>query len=317
LDLPLRKFGKESISLPLPFNTWTGAQWSYGSLRANDHVLIRKKDIDPTISGGTTVKSITFEEGAGVNLLGSLSVTEAVKVDCVVEASQRWYSVGFPFDIETVYSHYLEANEWPPYELSAYSGESGTGDFWLKKYDATTSELFEYTSDIEAGKGYIIQFPEWFYNTKITFISKGNQTLTSVNSLPVTSDYRLVANPKLNRFSLTTNGDNIYYYKYDSEAGDGENGQYIRQETVEIAPFEAVITIREPNVGNLAYSIGIDSEVTGIHPLSGRADDPVIATSYYTLQGLKIQNPLENGIYLAKKVYASGKEEVIKILHNK
>lgn len=43
-------------------------------------------------------------------------------------------------------------------------------------------------------------------------------------------------------------------------------------------------------------------------------NDELISTEFYTLQGQKLENPIENGIYLVKKTYASQKTEIIKIV---
>jgi len=42
------------------------------------------------------------------------------------------------------------------------------------------------------------------------------------------------------------------------------------------------------------------------------AADPVICEKYYTLQGVEVQKPVVNGIYLVKKTYASKRVEVVK-----
>jgi hypothetical protein len=271
----------------------------------------------PTIPDKTTVNTITFERGAKANLSGSLTATEAVKVDYTVER-EKWYSIGFPFDVAAVYSHYFESQAWPPYDLTAYSEESHTGDFWLKAYNPSGEEnLFYYVSEIEAGKGYIIQFPSWFDGTKITFISESNPTLDNAGVLPVENNYQLVANPTLNDLTLTAPNGNTYYYTF--KANSGTNGEYVRltdgSET--LSPFESAITISASDASSLAYSIGASGELTGLNPVPFIADDPVIATHYYTFSGLEIRKPLEPGIYLVKKVHRSGKNEIIKTVYNK
>jgi hypothetical protein len=47
------------------------------------------------------------------------------------------------------------------------------------------------------------------------------------------------------------------------------------------------------------------------------ANDPVIQTLYYNLQGIKVQQPATGGIYIVKKVHKSQKTEVGKILYRR
>lgn len=45
------------------------------------------------------------------------------------------------------------------------------------------------------------------------------------------------------------------------------------------------------------------------------ANNTVINTEYFTLQGVKVDRPIENGVYLMKRSYISGKTEVIKAFY--
>lgn len=47
------------------------------------------------------------------------------------------------------------------------------------------------------------------------------------------------------------------------------------------------------------------------------ASDELISIEYYTLQGLKVAEPLENGIYIVKKIYESKRIESEKIIFNR
>lgn len=52
---------------------------------------------------------------------------------------------------------------------------------------------------------------------------------------------------------------------------------------------------------------------TGINTVA----DELISTECFTLQGQRLERPVENGIYLIRKSYASGKTEVVKVVYKK
>ncbi|MDR0863932.1 MAG: leucine-rich repeat domain-containing protein [Candidatus Symbiothrix sp.] len=316
------------IELPAPANetTWQGtttawnldANWSDGvPTETTDVIIPAGAAAYPTVPAGTTVAKLTFESGASADLSGTLIATNGVSVDYTV-TNGRWYSIGFPFAIEKVYSHLYEENEWDPYELDAYDPEStGTykGDYWLKEYTPGGTELFQYRSAIVANKGYIVQFPDWFDGTKISFISASTSvTLSNTGALPFASNHQLVANPRLSSLSLNS-ADDAAKHHYTHHAG--ENKYNLLDGTYELAPFEAAITLLEPNPSLVPASITIEANTTGIKHPAGVANDPVIATHYYTLQGTEVSKPVENGIYLVKKVHESKKAEVVKIIYKK
>jgi hypothetical protein len=307
---------------------WTGgtdgdwnnpANWSTGEAPSLDdpeteiEITIADSDNAPTFPAAATLKSITFEPGAGADIAdgGTLSVSEAIKVNMVV-SSGRWYSIGFPFDIAKV------AGKWDA-ELKAYEENEG-GNFWLKKYteNENTEGEFEYVQEIKAGKGYIIQFPSGFANETITFISEPISGL-SAGTITPEATYQLVANPTLNRMELSAEDGNNHYYLYDPV----ENKYNLLEgtDTGILAPFEAPITIMTPPSGtqSLVRSIGGDGyggSVTGIdRGFTIESADPVIATRYYTLQGVEIQQPVEKTIYIIKKTYASQKVETGKVVY--
>jgi hypothetical protein len=289
-------------------NDWNDPDnWSTGSVPGSiNHIIIPASTNYPTIPTGTTMKSITFENGAGAEIGegGSITVSEAVKVEYTVEKGQ-WYSVGFPFAIDRVYSKKLDRSLVPYDEISG-------GHFWLKTYDGAEN-IFNFANTINANTGYIVQFPEYFDDTKITFISAPDQSLSNSGSLDAGNDYELQANPHISHYTLASSATE-HYYKYNPD-----NNKYVLLEGQEtILPFESVVTFSNPMNLSMRQTIGDGSQAgpTGI-ALPLPADDPVIALRYYTLYGVEIQKPLETGVYIVKKIHASREEEIVKTVYIK
>jgi hypothetical protein len=314
-----------------PKTAWTGngtagdwsdaGNWSNGVPNTDINIILSVTTNIPVIPE-TTVKTITFEQGAQADLQGSLTVTEAINVKYKIE-TERWYSIGFPFETGkeiTVRSEAFESEGWNPllpYKEGGYGNgydDDYYGDFYLKEYNPASSPVFLDAEKILPGKGYIIWFPETFDDDNITFTS-GPQTLSINNEeLPVGENYQLVTNPALKNMELSASDGNNYYYVFNP----AEKGEYKLLETgkATLAPFEAAITKRTDNPASLLSSIAVDDEtITGIGGSPSINNDPAIATHYYTLQGIKITKPVENGIYIVKQRYNSGKEKVEKIIY--
>ena len=276
---------------------------------------------DVMINGDLTIaQGYDNEQGAEIDLGNySLEVANKIKVDWTIEAD-RWYSIGFPFDVETVFSKDFEEKGWAPYDLTATT--TGTdGDYYLKEYKQEGNTYFKYVTPptegetvlIKAGKGYIFQFPEWFEGTVISFIGDG-KTLTKANALS-TEKNQLAPNINLNTSTFNLEASGISYYKYD----DIDTYSLIEnEETVTLYPFEALLSI-EGTSNTPSFSISNNTNITNIRNVDNYSDnnDPVIKTRYYTLQGVEIQQPIENGIYIEKKIYKSGKEIGTKIFNKK
>jgi hypothetical protein len=280
--------------------------WSTGSVPGNNvHIVIPASSDYPAIPDKTTIKSLTFENGAGADIAdgGSITVTEAVKVEYMVK-KDRWYSVGFPFAIDYVYSERLGR------DLVAYDKESG-GHFWLKEYDGANN-VFNFTKTIAANAGYIVQFPEYFNETKITFVSVPNQELSNSNDFDIDNKYKLQANPLITRYSLLAEGSERYY-KYDSS----DNKYKLLDESATLLPFESVVTYSNPANAPMLQTIGDGSQVVTSIAAPHPADDPVIALRYYTLYGVEIRQPIETGVYIVKKIHASHEEEIVKTVYIK
>jgi hypothetical protein len=196
-------------------------------------------------------------------------------------------------------------------KLNAYNGSAG--DFWLQEYNGANDE-FQYVDAMEAGKGYVIQFPDYFNNKEITFVSENNPVLKNTTSNSILNNYSgygLVANPSVaNITSLSeigSAGEQGAYYVYDS--GTNNFGLVSGNATFTIKPFES-IGIALAYEGQLRSSLG-SGAVTRWDRISGE-DDPVVQTRYYNLQGIEIGRPPKLGVYIEKRIYASQKVEVYK-----
>jgi hypothetical protein len=85
-------------------------------------------------------------------------------------------------------------------------------------------------------------------------------------------------------------------------------------------------TIDETQEGRYIITINLFLETitatfgdgTGLNPISpDDANDPVIQTLYYNLQGIRVQQPASDGIYIIQKIHKSNKTEVSKILYRR
>jgi hypothetical protein len=254
---------------------------------------------------------------------GSLTVTGAINVKYKVTPG-KWYSIGFPYNEGqeiTVRSEWFEREGWSPllpYREEAYE-DNYYGDYYLKEYNPALNPPFADTQEtIAPGKGYIIRFPDYFVDTDnnkgdiITFSSTGEQTLIE-GTLPVSENYRLTTNPTLKNITLEApNSNNEYNYILDPD-----NNEYLLLEngTKTLAPFEAAITITTSEPENLLRSISAHDGLIGIKNKPLLNNDPIVAERYYTLQGIEVARPAENGIYILKQRYASGNEKAKKIIY--
>jgi hypothetical protein len=220
--------------------------------------------------------------------------TEGLQVNGVVKiektfAFDKTYSIGFPFAIASV------SNE--AYILESYNG---------------TINQFEDASEIEAGAGYLIQFqtPEETEEatTNVTFTSATNPTLYNASNTSVPSGYSLVANPLvINLTELIDGAAAFYVYNF------AEQTFALVEEAYSLKPFEALVAVKdvdEPLYDDIGNGFPINLENID-------ASDPIVDIKYYTLQGIELQQLSENGVYIVKKIYASQKAEVVKVLFKK
>jgi hypothetical protein len=288
---------------------YTGA-FAPGSGAITDYVIDpdTEKTAEDYLSSG--YHNLIFNKGSqltGIDEEG-LTVHVVVKYQLTV-AKDRWYAIGFPFDIATVYSHYFAEQDW---DAELYpKGSETSNDYWLRTYDG---DQFNTAEAIEAGKGYIIQFPEWQDGKVISFISKPEITLhTGATSLPADENYRLLNNPALQSLTLSPDDNNLYYC-YNPAA----NSFDLLEASASLNPFEAAIAIQKTSAPqNAPKQILIEADFTTIEKPAISVDDPVIVTRYYTLQGTAIYQPVENGVYIVKNIRQSGQEEITKIVYLK
>jgi hypothetical protein len=286
---------------------WTNsANWSGNEVPTAIDGIVIPANAAPTIPlSVTAIQSLTFRKGAAVNMAEGHSVAVGtVMVEYPVE-SEVWYPVGFPFAVDHIYSEKLNDN------LEVYTTENG-GHYWLQRYKGGIGEnVFEEAHTLTTGEGYIIQFPEYFNNTTIRFVSQPNQTLSNGSTL-IYGDYQLLANPNVNHYTVSSNQNN-HHYVYD----ETENKFLLLQSgSKTLSPFEAVITVSSPSYA-LYQTIGDGSgagTITGI-ALPEVNSDPVVATHYYTLQGQEVLQPIENSVYIVKRIYKSQRTAVSKIIY--
>jgi hypothetical protein len=305
-----------AVTFSEPLTVWTGStsadwtdpgNWNIGVPAPTSQVVIpASATVFPTIPDNTTVKSITFEQDAGADLAGTFHVTESLSVDYTIAGGQ-WYAIGFPFPVSRVYSHYFENNNWTT-DLYPY-GSGTTNDYYLRKYENGFTPVSTFGTD-----AYIAYFPTWHNNQKLSFISGPlDLDVAAFSTLPASSEYQLVKNPTFNKILLSATAD-IYYYVLNSARTSFnlvENDRYLNA-------FESVITILKSSVSSAPAHIEITDTPTGIS--LHEASEPVIATHYYSLQGVEIaveendNSPVQSGVLIKKTVYQSGAVSVSKII---
>jgi hypothetical protein len=281
----------------------------------------------PVVPDATIVRDLTFDPGAQIDLEGTLYVTGAIHVKYAI-VPDKWYSIGFPYGTGNinVRSEWFESEGWSPllpYKATGYGpleegGENYYGDYYLRAYNPASATPFSDVETIEAGKGYIILFPDYFVDADgnggniITFTSEP-QTLTGGNNpLPVDDKLRLVPNPSFKNIELTPPADKVYYYL------NKEENEYIKLTTDPgtLAPFEAAITGLSDQPETEALTIPIEEgPITGGGNRPAITSGPVLSTRYYTLQGIEVAQPAKSGVYIAKHRYHSGKEKIEKIIY--
>ncbi|MDR0546008.1 MAG: hypothetical protein LBG77_00235 [Dysgonamonadaceae bacterium] len=268
-----------------------------------------------TKAGGTPTLPATingdlvFEAGASANVdaSGSTTVLGTVGVEYTL-ASGRWYSVAFPFDVDYVYSAKLGGN------LTAYDEAAG-GHFYLKTYNGGTN-LFDYASEIEANTGYIVQFPAYFDQSKVTFVSGINQvTLSNGKDITPTASYTLHSHGNTVNYQVDQSGGNNYY-RYDAD----ENKFLLVEDALTLPPFESVVSVYVPQNAPMRKVIGDGSQADVVTDINvAPANEAIIAEHYYNLQGVEIAGvrfiaPAQGEVFIKKTVYQSGTVSVSKII---
>ena len=226
---------------------------------------------------------------------------------------------------EVAHLYKLYTQIYPNYEVGKYGikliaaadKQDPDGDFWLQAYNGD-DDIFEYISvnEMAANKGYVIQFPTYFNNKEISFVSSGTPLLKNTTSNTILSSftgYALVANPSLNNISSLdeiAGAVNGAYYVYNSSAQNNNFGLVDNYYSITLKPFESLGIAREYS-GPLRSSLGTEV-ITHLDRIL--ENDPVIETQYYNLQGMRVisTDSASGGIYIVKKVFSSGKTSVTK-----
>jgi hypothetical protein len=283
-------------------NTWASdANWSNGKPILSDTAVINVNENNkyPALSANTAVTGVTVQPGASLDLANYTLSADVIKAQQRVAAKQ-WYSIGFPFAVNKIYSEF-------------YDDDLDAGvNFWMKSHDNTGfTTVANYATPV-SGTGYIIEFPLAFEYPSVISYSSGAVTGLAKGELTFTEDtYELQANPTLAPYAIDVDAlsaANHYIYKLNS-AGT----EYNRITTnTSIAPFEAIITFESENEPP-AMRVSLEGNgTTGITTVVN--NDAVVATHYYNLQGIETTQPQRGSIYLVKKIFASGKSEVSKII---
>ncbi|MDR0413102.1 MAG: right-handed parallel beta-helix repeat-containing protein [Dysgonamonadaceae bacterium] len=249
---------------------------------------------------------------------GDENIYYGVKFKKTVE-SGKWYAMGFPFDVVGFYCEDFEygkpADDGEGPVLVIYNGDAGnpgTGDFFVKTFENAGDDYsfaFYNGTGLEAGKGYIIQFPSAFEGREITFVSDFNPTLTNDTGINAISGYTLLANPSVKSGSPTASEADFYYYTLNS------SNQFARTTTA-VAPFEAFIGITGIAEENVLRSIAVHPESnppTGVQGVEKAGK--LIATKYYNLQGIETRQPQRGKIYLVKSIDSAGISSITKQIY--
>ena len=242
---------------------------------------------------------------------GTLTVNGVVKL-VKTFARDKWYAVGFPFNIASVRCDISGSDDR---DLETYKPEgigNDKGDYWLQTYDGVLNKFEDYTSGSKtiAAGGYVLQIPDDFDGATFTFISGNNPMLSnSVFESIAVGEYKLVCNPFFTTKTIT-NADPDYFYAYENRVTNTNNfGLLAASETYDLKPFASVV-IAKASGGPSRSSMNIET-LTSLPGLDLKGDK-VISTEYYNLQGVKIAQPSKGSIYLTKKIFESGKTSVVK-----
>jgi hypothetical protein len=251
---------------------------------------VNAADYNPAVHG-----NIVFQSTATTGQLKDIPA-EGLAVNGVVKVEKTFafdieYPIGFPFAVVGATPSLLVN-----YTLQAYNGTDNV-------FEATTATA------IAAGAGYLIKFvkPEGSEATgvTVTFTSAPNPTLSGA-AATLSDGYHLIANPTTANLTALAGAQAVYVY-------DVATGKFVATETFAVQPFEALV-VAKGITGGLYENIGA-GKGQGLNGIEG--NDPVIEVKYYSLQGQELNRFSENGVYIVKKIHASQKVEVAKVLYKK
>jgi hypothetical protein len=222
-------------------------------------------------------------------------VTNQLRAEFPVQAG-RWYPAGFNYEVTVTCP-----------DVSANPLVAGV-DFKLKSFNGTT---FVDAASFTQGQGYLILFEPPYDGKNVYFSSPvAEKSYINTETITATADKKLLANPTLGDLKLIPGNGDVQYYKYD-----GDNFALVAEERV-ANPFESFIAIQTTSPASLPIIIaGLEHEVNGIPTID--ANDPVVKTTYFTIQGQQVPRLGETGVYIVKQIHRSQKVTTQKVIRTK
>jgi hypothetical protein len=281
-----------------------------------DVVFLSDDDGTGQLTAGADV-STTFQSPGKVKLIKTFQ-------------TDQWYPIGFPFEIDKnniTVKYGMKSKQGVIYDGNygepkfTEGGGSDGCNFFVKKYDADKN-YFIFDKEISANTGYIVEFPAGEFDgapeVEVTFVSSAESPTLTIGgtggnvSFPENDEYSLVLNPNVSNITGFGNTANYYQYNYDKN-----DPWFLRLNentlTKNLKPFEAIVAVKN-GTAQFRSSIGDGSSgTTVLEPLPGVEEPQEVR--YYTMQGVRIYSPQENGVYIVKKVYASGKTDISKAIY--
>ena len=253
----------------------------------------------PILKGDESVKTLFMAKGAKIELSDyTLSAIEGITAQGTA-TSNKWYSIGFPFDVETVYSVEYDC------DLTPWS------HFWLKEYNSST-HLFDPTNYINALEGCILQLPKGYpANTEIHYISGPVNALAKGELFYQNDTYILQANPTLAPITIdgtTLAAANLYIYKLDTSV---DPDYLLIEGNATIAPFEAIATFKKVTMAPAPrISMGENAQTDIDDKIV--APDVILSKTLYNMQGQAIEKPQKGSVYIEQTIFQSGRTKVVK-----
>jgi hypothetical protein len=311
-------YGSDTNGNPITFiykhTNWVieaDAKIQTSKLTTSDEIVFKSTD--------TTTGQLTAGDGIATTFQspGKVKLVKTFKTD-------QWYPIGFPFEVDTdiTIKYGTTTVAGVIYDgdkgLNGFHNNGTKGNFFVKKYDAGEN-YFVFDDEIAANTGYIVEFPKEEFGeateVEVTFVSTTSPELkiggtgTSISSAE--TNLSLVVNSNVSNISSFE--DAMDYYQYESAAN-----RFVRRNSTSLStalkPFEAIVAVK---TGTTVFrsSIGDGSSITAIRETLPKFN--VREVRYYTLQGIRIDSPKENGVYIVKKTYVSGKTDVFKTIYKK
>jgi hypothetical protein len=305
----------DPYSLPLTFTYYID-----DVTLVNDYKIAPDETKTGAIYKNGAYKNIIFTAEETGNV-GKLQLSAPLTVNGVVQLKKTFqesecYPIGFPFDIDSVYAAGYEDGR----ALQYFKSEEANNDYRLRTYNGENNQFDDYdnsATDAERYKivagGYVIQVLAHLAGKELTFVSVNTPVLTNSNAATLNSEYTLLANPAVTDINYV-NGAGLHRY-YDFGTG-GETGFGLIPGDIArgLQAFEAIVVKKGDDPSFLTISeIDTQTKISLINE-EDEANDPVIKTQYYTLQGIEVRQPFTDGIYIVKKVRTSQKIETVKQL---